>query len=200
MSPELARRLMNAVRSAQTADDMFDETVVEFLGVSRSDGRCLDIVDRLGKCTAGRLAAESGLTTGAVTAVVDRLEKAGYMRRTRDTDDRRKVWIEVTEQTRAFNKQLWGHLGIVLPPLFERFTLDQIMAIVDYMEVSTYINRQRAALLQEHVVSGHITVDERLAQATAFETEAHKLAKCIGDQIRRGEAPRDFADPEAEDV
>lgn len=199
ISPELARRLMLAVRASQTADDVFDETAVEFLGVSRSDGRCLDIVDRLGKCTAGRLAAESGLTTGAVTALVDRMERAGYLVRARDTEDRRKVWIEVTDRTRHLNRLIWGHLGVVLPPLFERFTLEQIGAIVDYLEIGTYINRQRAALLQEHVLAAAATPEQRLEQAAAFDVEAHKLARCIGDQIRRGESPRDFADPGAED-
>jgi DNA-binding MarR family transcriptional regulator len=199
ISPELARRLQHAVRAAQTADDMFDETVVDFLGVSRSDGRCLDIVDRLGKCTAGRLAAESGLTTGAVTALVDRMERAGYLRRTRDTVDRRKVWIEVTDRTLEFNRHIWGHLAVVLPPLFESFTREQIDAIVDYMEVSTYINRQRAALLLEHVVSGTATAEQRLAEAEAFAVEANKLAECIAARITEGDPPRDFADPEKED-
>ena len=42
------------------------------------------------------LAAEAGLTTGAVTAVIDRLERAGYARRVRDDEDRRRVKVEVT--------------------------------------------------------------------------------------------------------
>lgn len=197
--PELRARLIGAVRASQNADDMFDEAIVEFLGVSRGDGRCLDIVDRLGKCTAGRLAAESGLTTGAVTALVDRMERAGYLKRTRDTDDRRKVWIEATERTREFNRHLFGHLAVMLPPLFERFTPSQLAAIIDYLEIGTYINRQRAALLQEHLLAASAPAEQRLQQARAFDEEAQKLAKCIGDQIRSGESPRDFADPAAGD-
>jgi len=199
ISPELSQRLIKAVRSSQTADDLFDATIVDFLGISRNDGRCIDIVDRLGRCTAGRLAAESGLTTGAVTALVDRMEQAGYMRRTRDTEDRRKVWIEVTDRTRTFNRHLFGHLAVVLPPLFERFTLEQINAIIDYLEIGTYINHQRAALLQEHVVSGAATAEQRMAEAELFDREAHKLADCIGNQIRQGEPPCNFADPTGKD-
>lgn len=199
ISPTLRARLIKAVRSSQNADDMFDESVVDFLGVSRSDGRCLDIVDRLGKVTAGRLAAESGLATGSVTALVDRLERAGYLTRTRDTEDRRKVWIEVTERTRELNTYLFGHLAEVLPPLFDRFTLDQINAIVEYLEIGTYINRQRAALLQDHLLGGEITAEQRREQAQAFDRDAQKLARCIGDQIREGRSPKDFADPSASD-
>jgi DNA-binding MarR family transcriptional regulator len=199
ISPSVALRLQNAVRAAQTADDMFDETVVEFLGISRSDGRCLDIVDRLGRCTAGRLAAESGLTTGAVTALVDRMERAGYLRRTRDTRDRRKVWIETTERSRQFNTHIWGHLGPLLRAVFENFTIEQIEAISEYMEVAAYVNRQRAALLQEHVMGGAVGPDERMREARAFAAEAERLAECIAGQIRDGKAPRDFADPEVEE-
>ena len=199
ISPSMKARLINAVRANQTADDMFDESVVDFLGVSRSDGRCLDIVDRLGRVTAGRLAAESGLTTGSVTALVDRMERAGYMTRTRDTEDRRKVWIEVTDRTRELNAYLFGHLRVVMPPLFERFSLDQINAIIEFLEIGTYINRQRAALLQDHLVTGPISAEQRHAQAQAFDQDAQKLAHCIGDQIRSGGSPKDFADPAARD-
>ncbi|MDB5561095.1 MAG: MarR family transcriptional regulator [Hyphomicrobiales bacterium] len=194
----MRNRLIKAVRANQNADDLFDECVVDFLGVNRSDGRCLDIVDRLGRTTAGRLAAESGLTTGAVTALVDRMEQAGYLQRTRDTEDRRRVWIEVTDRTRQLNQRLFGHLAFMLPPLFERFTPEQIEGIVQFLEVSTWINRQRAALLQDHLVASNATPDERAEQADAFAKAAEDLAHCVGDQIRGGKLPEDFCDPAKE--
>ena len=52
--------------------------------INRTDGRCLDIVENQGPLTAGRLAELSGLTSAAVTAVLDRMERAGYARRVRD--------------------------------------------------------------------------------------------------------------------
>ena len=78
------RRFVDAVRASQAATDLFDETMCHFLGINRTDGRCLDVIDRHTKVSAGQLANESGLTTGAVTAVIDRLETAGYVRRIRD--------------------------------------------------------------------------------------------------------------------
>ncbi|MBA2293811.1 MAG: MarR family transcriptional regulator [Actinobacteria bacterium] len=71
-------------------DGAFDALAAEQLGVSLTDLRCLDIVESRGGLTAGELATASGLTTGAVTAVVDRLERAGLARRIRDELDRRK--------------------------------------------------------------------------------------------------------------
>lgn len=199
ISPELRLRIINAVRANQTADDLFDESVIDFLGVSRTEGRCIDIIDRLGRVTAGRLAAESGLTTGAVTALVDRMERAGYLQRTRDASDRRKVVIEATPLTRQFNDRLFGHLAIVLLPMFERFSDAQITAIIDYMEIGSYINRQRTALLQEHLLAPGAPVEQRLEEAGAFDAEANKLATCIAEQLRRGETPHGFADPDNKD-
>ena len=72
-------RLIAAIRVSQNASDVMDEAFGALLGINRTDGRCLDIVQRLGQITAGELAHESGLTTGAVTAVIDRLEQAGYL-------------------------------------------------------------------------------------------------------------------------
>ena len=62
--------------------------------------RCLDLIGRLGPMTAGRLAEESGLTTGAVTFILDRLEEAGMVTRRRDTEDRRRVWVEIVPEAR----------------------------------------------------------------------------------------------------
>ncbi|MGH3128797.1 MAG: MarR family transcriptional regulator [Gaiellaceae bacterium] len=64
--------------------------------MNRTDLRCLNIIENNGAMTAGRLAELSGLTTAAVTSVLDRLERAGYARRVRDQPDRRQVMVEVT--------------------------------------------------------------------------------------------------------
>ena len=66
------------MRAAQAPIDQLDDAACRALGINRTDGRCLDIIDREGPVPAGRLAEASGLTTAAVTAVIDRLEKAGY--------------------------------------------------------------------------------------------------------------------------
>ena len=72
---------------------MFAKIVADRAGVSSADMDCIDFVNVEGRMTAGRLAELTGLTTGAITGVVDRLEKAGFVRRERDENDRRKVFI-----------------------------------------------------------------------------------------------------------
>ena len=78
--------------SARTV--MFHQAIAERVGLSVTDHKCLDILLRAGPVTAGRLAELSGLTTGAVTGVVDRLERAGFVRRVADPRDRRRVIVE----------------------------------------------------------------------------------------------------------
>jgi DNA-binding MarR family transcriptional regulator len=87
------QELENAMRRVSSQGAMFAKTVADRAGISSADMDCIDFVNVEGRMTAGRLAELTGLTTGAITGVVDRLEKAGFVRRERDETDRRKVFI-----------------------------------------------------------------------------------------------------------
>ncbi|HEX3891200.1 MAG TPA: MarR family transcriptional regulator [Terracidiphilus sp.] len=75
---------------------LFHQAIATIVGVSVTDMKCLAYVERSGDATAGDLARLTGLTTGAITAAIDRLEKAGLARRERSETDRRKVFIRTT--------------------------------------------------------------------------------------------------------
>ena len=81
---KLFDELISEVRRSQNATDRFDQAVADAIGINRTDMRCLDVIQREGPVPAGRLAEETGLTTGAITTVLDRLERVGYARRVRD--------------------------------------------------------------------------------------------------------------------
>ena len=89
----LLQELENAMRIVSSQGAMFAKMVADRAGISSADMDCIDFVNVEGRMTAGRLAELTGLTTGAITGVVDRLEKAGFVRRERDESDRRKVFI-----------------------------------------------------------------------------------------------------------
>jgi len=89
----LLQELEEAMRRSSAQGVLFGQTVANVAGISGSDLECLDFLNLEGRVTAGRLAEVTGLTTGAITGVVDRLEKAGFVRRERDETDRRKVFI-----------------------------------------------------------------------------------------------------------
>ena len=105
---ELIREFIAAVRASQTATEMLDAAVADYLGIDRSAYRCLDILDQEGPMTAGRLAERARLSPGAITALLDRLEEKGLARRTRDTEDRRRVLVEVVPELREKAEQLYG--------------------------------------------------------------------------------------------
>ena len=100
----------DAFRVNQNRADLFDEVAADLLGVNRTDMRALDVVTRIGRVSAGDLAREAGITTGGATAVVDRLERLGYVQRVPDPKDRRRVWIEPTERVWEVSMEVWGPL------------------------------------------------------------------------------------------
>jgi DNA-binding MarR family transcriptional regulator len=132
------------VRRHQNAQDAFDEAAFARLGINHSDGRCLDILDQHGRMTAGALARESGLSTGAVTALLDRLERAGYVRRARDTVDRRRVMVELTDEARRRAGEIWGPVGEDAAAFFARYSDEELAFIRDFL-------RDGQRLLAEHL-------------------------------------------------
>jgi DNA-binding MarR family transcriptional regulator len=128
------------VRRSQNRTDAYDEAVAEALGLNRTDQRCLDIVEQEGGVTAGRLADLMGLTTGAVTTVLDRLERAGFARRVRDESDRRRVRVELTERARA---ELWPYyepLANMSEQLYARYSEEQLELLLDFLQAAAELH------------------------------------------------------------
>ncbi len=111
----------------------FDEGLAKKLKLSRTDMRCLDLIGRLGPLTAGRLAEESGLTTGAVTFILDRLEEAGMVTRRRDTEDRRRVWAEIVPEARQRLQRLQQPVAEEMRQVAQRFKADDLAIVRDFM-------------------------------------------------------------------
>jgi DNA-binding MarR family transcriptional regulator len=123
-----------AVRAYQTAVDNFDQAVADHVGVNRTDARCVDLIDQAGGMTAGELARAAGLTTGAVTAVVDRLEKAGFARRVPDPGDRRRVRIEVTDKVWQVHSPLIGPMLEESQAILDDLTDAEIERFTEFLE------------------------------------------------------------------
>jgi DNA-binding MarR family transcriptional regulator len=97
----MIRALSQALREASAYSLLYSQAVAARLGINSTDLECLDFLGRRGPMTAGALAESAGLTTGAVTGVVDRLERAGLARRRSDPSDRRKVVIHAVAGAEA---------------------------------------------------------------------------------------------------
>ena len=135
-------QVIHLARAHQAANDAFDEVAYQKLGINRTDGRCLDIVENQGPITAGRLAELSGLTTAAVTAVLDRLERAGYARRVRDAKDRRHVIVELTPLMAERGGQIWGPLGKDAMTDIGRMSTEQLRLVMEFFRRGRAVNER----------------------------------------------------------
>jgi DNA-binding MarR family transcriptional regulator len=129
----LAKQLRHEILGYFGAAGDFDERVAKGLKLSRTDMRCLDLIGRLGPLTAGRLAEESDLTTGAVTFILDRLEEAGMVTRRRDTEDRRRVWVEIVPEAQERLAGLQQPVAEGMRQVTMHFKPDELAIVLDYM-------------------------------------------------------------------
>lgn len=125
----------NKLRDITTETVMFHQAVADSLGLYITDHKCLDFLYRFGPMTAGRIAQMSGLTTGAVTGVVDRLEAAGYVRRANDPSDRRKTIIEVAQNKKLERRltSIFGHVERRMSLLLSVYTESQLEFLLEVL-------------------------------------------------------------------
>jgi DNA-binding MarR family transcriptional regulator len=121
------------------------------MGVNRTDSRCLDIVERLGPVTAGRLAADAGLTSGAATAAIDRLAAKGYVRRTADPTDRRRVLIEKTAKLEEVAGRFYGPLHQRAVGPLSRYSSAELETVTRFLRFSTALVEERVAELLDEL-------------------------------------------------
>jgi DNA-binding MarR family transcriptional regulator len=121
----------------------FDERVAKKFKLSRTDMRCLEILGRSGPMTAGQLSDESGLSTGAVTFLLDRLELAGMVKRRRDTDDRRRVWVELVPAAQKRLQHAQQPIVEEMKQVTQRFKAEELAIVRDFMrEAKEVFERQ----------------------------------------------------------
>ncbi len=121
-------------RDLSTAMVMYVDAVADQIGINVTDLNCLDLLGREGRLTAGRMAELTGLTTGAITAVIDRLEAAGYATRSRDDDDRRRVYVEPTTKEGA--GILYADLCQAWTSLLDRYDDRELVVLHEFLASS----------------------------------------------------------------
>ena len=151
----LLGELIEVNRAYQSAVEKMDEAFCKLLNVNRTDGRCLDVIDQRPGITAGELAVAVGLSPGAVTTVLDRLEKRGFVTRTRDPEDRRRVTLLLTPEANRLAWEAYGPLGEMGGPFIQEISDEELKAIIRFLRSGTEINQTRAdQLLSEEPRAG----------------------------------------------
>jgi DNA-binding MarR family transcriptional regulator len=120
-------------RELSSATIMFHQAVADRLGMNVTDHKCAGILAQAGRLTAGELAERTGLTTGAITGVIDRLERAGFARRIRDPHDRRRVIVEpILERMEERIVPLFVSMARASAELCKRYSLEELAVIQDF--------------------------------------------------------------------
>jgi DNA-binding MarR family transcriptional regulator len=146
---QLISRLIAAFRDAGNQDGAIEDLAAERLGIGAVDMRCLNAIENADGLTAGELAREVGVTTGAVTGALDRLERSGYARRDPDPADRRRVRVTVTPEFRSRAARIWGPLAADWhAELAARFSAAELRTIVDFLELTGEIGGRHLERLE----------------------------------------------------
>lgn len=150
-SPAASRRaallaeVERAARESSTASVLLHGAIAERLGLSATDEKTLEVLDRLGPLTAGDLARHTGLATASVTSLIDRLEAKGFVRRVRDTADRRRVIVERTTAHDTELAAIFGPVQAGFAKSLDRYTEPQLEAIADFLTRGAVWAREHTA-------------------------------------------------------
>jgi DNA-binding MarR family transcriptional regulator len=146
----LVDELIREFRISGNQDSAFDNLAAERLGINETDLHCLNIIQNGGGLTAGELADQSGLTNGAITGVLDRLERAGFARRLPDPADRRRVKVEVTPTFYKRADRIWRPMAEDWQAtLGRRFTKEELLRMADFLRATTEIGRRQLKRLRD---------------------------------------------------
>jgi len=145
----LVPALEQALRETSAQSVLFSHAVAERAGMSAADLESLDLLIRHGPMTAGRLAELTGLTTGAVTGLVDRLERRGYARRERHPTDRRSVVVQpLTESALRDFEPSYTAMRQAIDKLFSRYSEEELNVILDFMERAAAVTAEQVGALR----------------------------------------------------
>ncbi len=129
---ELVAALNAAMRDVSGQSVLYSQAVAERLGMNSTDLECLDHISR-GPVTAGMLAEVTGLTTGAITGVIDRLERAGLARRERDPDDRRRILVRVLPAVEERVVPLFEPMERAAMAMLSSYSDDELALLLDFL-------------------------------------------------------------------
>lgn len=142
-------RLMLAMRRSSAAGVLHGQAIAKRVGVNSSDLECLDLIILNGPSTAGEIARRTGLTSGAVTGLIDRLERLGLVERIDDPNDRRKVLVRVREDKIAPIAALFSPLEKTMHGLLEGYSREELKVLLEFFERAGEVMLTRVAELNE---------------------------------------------------
>lgn len=153
---ELLAQLMHEARRSGSIGTLHNRAAADLVGLNQTDWDCIDVLDWTGPIPAGELARWVGLTSGAITGVLDRLERAGLARRVSDPTDRRRVIVELTvdesrpaDERQTVLHQNFGRLAAEMHAVSDEFDADQLAAILRWLRAGNEAVERSIARMRE---------------------------------------------------
>jgi DNA-binding MarR family transcriptional regulator len=147
-------KIINEIHSAgryfSTVSTLFHHAVAEKAGLSGADHKYLDLLFQEGPMTAGKFAEVTGLTTGAVTGIIDRLEKRGLVKRENDPNDRRKVLLVGNfDNAMKLLGPVFKQLQSDLDSFYDDYSDEQLKTIYDFLNGTIHYFREKTTQLRK---------------------------------------------------
>lgn len=142
---DLIREVGKAVQAFQDSTDSFDEAAAARLGINRTDLRCLGVIAARAPVAVGEIARAVGLTRGAATTALDRIERKSYARRIRDPDDRRGVLMEMTDKARKEAGAIWGPVVKAGERMMAGYSDAELKTVLRYLREAIVVQLENLA-------------------------------------------------------
>jgi DNA-binding MarR family transcriptional regulator len=159
----LNEQVSDQVRRMGAQSVMTSQAVAARFGLHTTDLECLDLIFMHGQVTAGELAKAVGLTSGAVTALIDRLERAGYVARAADPGDRRRILVRVRPDAIKPIQSVYEPMQQKMFELYSSFSEEQLRIVIHFLARSTDL----AAACTEDISTGAPGTTKRLPARAA---------------------------------
>lgn len=143
----LSGQLQFLGQMASTETALFHQAAAAKYGLGITDMKTLSALQQEGPMTAGQLAKRLSLTTGAVTNVIDRLQRKDFVKRLPDAEDRRKVIITVNHEKLATGENIYLSMGEAFEQLYATYSTEQLEFLVQYFQAQIELNKQEIAKL-----------------------------------------------------
>ncbi|MFB9447048.1 MarR family winged helix-turn-helix transcriptional regulator [Dactylosporangium vinaceum] len=142
-----AAEFMRAGRESSRLSVLFRHALAARMGLTVTDMECLDFLMDTGSATAGRLAEQTNLTTGAVTSLIRRLEKAGFVSAERDPADRRRVIVTLLPARIDEGARLYAAFGAAVGEVIGSYTADELALLARHYDTMSAVYRTQMAAL-----------------------------------------------------
>ncbi len=131
---EIIEGLTTEFRKSSAGSVLLSQSVADAVGVNSTDLECLDILQMSGPMTAGSLAEITGLTTGAITGVIDRLEKKGLAERAKDLEDRRRVIVQTVAEGVKKLEPYYEWVQEAVDAIYEKYNDEELALVLEFMK------------------------------------------------------------------